>query len=400
MRAVVREVAGTAFTQVIARAIIVRDLVRDIENGHAEQRFPTLIQLDIPDGDPQEASIDERRERLVRRIGELAARRDASEDLVRLQVMRRFVAADLTRDDIETLRTEFRQLQIQRLWKNLSKRALIAQSSGIVQARPAHLGYGAKGKGITWAVLDTGIAARHPHFRRADGKNTVLEQWDCTQRGAPVLHKPGQAAFDTLDGNGHGTHVAAIIAGGVAGSEYLGMAPDAQLIGFKVLKDSGAGEDAFIIKALDKVAEINEKAGRLVIHGLNLSLGGAFDPMSYNCGHTPLCQELRRLWNQGVLVVRRRGQRGLRGARRRGRPDPVEHGPVDRRPGQPGGRHHGRLGAQAQPAHLRRLVLLVARADRRRPHEAGPRRARRAHPVGGPHRAGGRAPRRRTCTSR
>jgi subtilisin family serine protease len=310
VRAVVRQVAGTAFTQVIARAVIVRDLVRDIENGHAEQRFPTLIQIDIPDGDPQDASIDERRERLARRIGELAARRAASEELVRLQVMRRFIAADLTRDDIETLRTEFRQLQIQRLWKNLSKRALIAQSSGIVQARPAHLGYGAKGKGITWAVLDTGIAARHPHFRRADGKNTVLEQWDCTQRGAPVLHKPGQVSFDTLDGNGHGTHVAAIIAGGVAGSEYLGMAPDAQLIGFKVLKDSGAGEDAFIIKALDKVAQINDEAGRLVIHGLNLSLGGAFDPMSYNCGHTPLCQELRRLWNQGVLVCVAAGNEG------------------------------------------------------------------------------------------
>ena len=159
-------------------------------------------------------------------------------------------------------------------------------------------------------MLDTGIAARHPHFRRADGKNTVLEQWDCTRRGAPVLHKPGQPSFETLDGNGHGTHVAAIIAGGVAGSEYLGMAPDAQLIGFKVLKDSGAGEDAFIIKALDKVAEINEKAGRLVIHGLNLSLGGAFDPMSYNCGHTPLCQELRRLWNQGVLVCVAAGNEG------------------------------------------------------------------------------------------
>ena len=310
VRAVVRQVAGTAFTQVIARAIIVRDLVRDIENGHAEQRFPTLIQLDIPDGDAQDASIDERRDRLARRIGELAARGGASEELVRLQAMRRFIAADLTRDDIETLRTEFRQLQVQRIWKNLAKRALIAQSGGIVQARPAHLGYGARGKGVTWAVLDTGIAARHPHFRRADGKNTVLEQWDCTRRGAPVLHKPGQPSFDTLDGNGHGTHVAAIIAGGVAGSEYLGMAPDAQLVGFKVLKDSGQGEDAFIIKALDKVAEINEKAGRLVIHGLNLSLGGAFDPMSYNCGHTPLCQELRRLWNQGVLVCVAAGNEG------------------------------------------------------------------------------------------
>jgi subtilisin family serine protease len=310
VRRAVRETAGTAFTQVISRAIIVRDLVDDIENGHVEQRFPTLVQVEIPDGDRSDASIDQRRKRLVERIGEFARQRKVSEDLVRLQVMRRFVSADLTREEIEILRSEFKHLQIARIWKNLSKRTLIADSAGIVQARPAQAGYGASGTGITWAVLDTGIAAQHPHFRRADGTGTVLEQWDCTHRGAPVAHRPGDKAFDTLDGNGHGTHVAGIIAGGIAGSRYLGMAPEARLIGFKVLKDSGQGEDAFIIKALDKVAEINDNAGRLVIHGLNLSLGGAFDPMSYNCGHTPLCQELRRLWNQGVLVCVAAGNEG------------------------------------------------------------------------------------------
>jgi subtilisin family serine protease len=310
VRRAIRESAGTAFTQVISRAIIVRDLVHDIENGHAEQRFPTLVQVEIPEGDHGDASIDQRRTRLVDRIGELARQSKAPEDVVRLQVMRRFVSADLTREEIEVLRTEFKHLQIARIWKNLSKRTLIADSAGIVQARPAQVGYGASGAGITWAVLDTGIASQHPHFRRADGTSTVLEQWDCTHRGAPVAHRPGDKVFDTLDGNGHGTHVAAIIAGGIAGSRYLGMAPEARLIGFKVLKDSGEGEDAFIIKALDKVAEINENAGRLVIHGLNLSLGGAFDPMSYNCGHTPLCQELRRLWNQGVLVCVAAGNEG------------------------------------------------------------------------------------------
>ena len=304
----VRDTAGTAFTQVIARAVIVRDLVRDIENGHEEQRFPTLIQLTIPDAKSDDASIDDRRARLQTRIEALARERSATGDLLRMQVMKRFVSADLTREDIETLRTEFKQLQIERIWKNLSKRALIAQSSATVQARPAQLGYGASGKDITWAVLDTGIAAGHPHFRRADGTNAVIEQWDCTQSGAAVVHRPGDKSFDTLDRNGHGTHVAGIIAGGK--NEYLSMAPETHLVGFKVLRDSGNGEDAFIIKALDKVADINESAGRLVIHGLNLSLGGAFDPMSYNCGHTPLCQELRRLWNQGVLVCLAAGNEG------------------------------------------------------------------------------------------
>jgi subtilisin family serine protease len=310
VRTAVRDAAGTAFTQVLARNVIVRDLVRDLENGHAEQRFPTLIQLVVPDVAANDGSLIERRDRLVDRIGALVSQRDAPAELIRMQVMRRFVSADLTREEIETLRTEFKGLAIERIWKNLSKRALIAQSAGTVQARPAHLGYAATGKDIVWAVLDTGIAARHPHFHRADGTNAVIEQWDCTQRGFPLRLRPGDKAFDTLDGNGHGTHVAGIIAGGVAGSTYQGMAPDARLIGFKVLKDNGSGEDAYIIKALDQIAEINDSAGKLVIHGVNLSLGGAFDPMSYNCGHTPLCQELRRLWNQGVLVCVAAGNEG------------------------------------------------------------------------------------------
>jgi subtilisin family serine protease len=90
----------------------------------------------------------------------------------------------------------------------------------------------------------------------------------------------------------------------------LGMAPEARLYGFKVLKDSGSGEDAFIIKALDQIAELNERAGKLVIHGINLSLGGSFDPSVFGCGHTPMCQELRRLWRQGVLVCLAAGNEG------------------------------------------------------------------------------------------
>jgi hypothetical protein len=44
------------------------------------------------------------------------------------------------------------------------------------------------------------------------------------------------------------------------------------------------------------VAGLNEKAGSLVVQGVNLSPGGGFDPSVFGCGHTPSCQELRRLW--------------------------------------------------------------------------------------------------------
>jgi subtilisin family serine protease len=88
------------------------------------------------------------------------------------------------------------------------------------------------------------------------------------------------------------------------------MAPRCSLYGLKVLDDRGGGQDSSIIKALDLVAQINEEAGSLAIHGVNLSLGGSFDPSVFGCGHTPLCEELRRLWRQGVVVCLAAGNEG------------------------------------------------------------------------------------------
>jgi subtilisin family serine protease len=185
-------------------------------------------------------------------------------------------------------------------------------STHTLQVRPANLGYGADGKGICWAVLDTGIRADHPHFAL---HANVKAQWDCTKGGGvPLVElKPGDSKFGDLDKDGHGTHVAGTIAGQVTlgdGTLVAGMAPRCALFGFKVLNDEGEGDDAWIIKALDAIAQMNERAGSLVVQGMNLSLGGNFDPEVYGCGHTPLCQELRRLWRQGVLVCLAAGNEG------------------------------------------------------------------------------------------
>jgi subtilisin family serine protease len=73
---------------------------------------------------------------------------------------------------------------------------------------------------------------------------------------------------------------------------------------------------------LDEIRRINDQAGKLVIHGVNLSLGGSFDPNDYGCGHSPLCVQLRRLWRDGVLVCIAAGNEAslevqtLRGTRR------------------------------------------------------------------------------------
>jgi subtilisin family serine protease len=115
------------------------------------------------------------------------------------------------------------------------------------------------------------------------------------------------------DRDGHGTHVAGIIAGGRTDPglpAHLGVAPLARLRVYKVLDDDGFGEDAWIIKAIDDIWRRNEEVSGLDVHGVNLSLGGPFDPSVYGCGFSPICKELRDLWRQGVLVCVAAGNEG------------------------------------------------------------------------------------------
>ena len=223
-------------------------------------------------------------------------------DYYKIDPLRRYIAAELTAEEIDRLAARHQSLQISSIWKDSQKRALLDKSTHVVQVYTAQLGYGATGKDIAWAVLDTGIRSDHPHF--ATHQNVVAE-WNCIKVGAPVAAK-------NTDGDGHGTHVAGIIAGVGKGAnnKLSGMAPEARLHIYKVLADDGTGNDSWIIKALDHIASVNEAAYELVIHGVNLSLGGPFDEAVFACGFSPICRELKRLWNQGVVVCIAAGNEG------------------------------------------------------------------------------------------
>jgi subtilisin family serine protease len=302
----VRDAVSIGLFQPVADFVVTRDLVRNLENCPPEERHPVLIELAQESADADAGlGLDAIRQSVTAHVRRLTR---ASDEDLRLEELRHFVSAKLSRTEVETLASHpaLRGVQVRRVWRNAEKRALLDVSVHTVQAFPAHAGYRANGRGIDWAVLDTGITAAHPHFAAYD---TIGPQYDCTVRG-PL--KPGRAP----DENGHGTHVAGIIAGayevpGRGRRVLTGMAPEARLHVYKVLDRRGNGEDAWIIKALDHIAETNRTAGRLVIQGVNLSLGGSFDQSVFGCGHSPLCQELRRLWRQGVLVVLAAGNEGF-----------------------------------------------------------------------------------------
>ena len=102
-----------------------------------------------------------------------------------------------------------------------------------------YLGY--TGDGIGVAILDSGVASWHDDLTRG-GVTKTFPYGD--QRVAKFVDFVGTKTTP-YDDNGHGTHVAGIIAGNGYDSngEKAGIAPKASIISLKVLDQNGAGHD-------------------------------------------------------------------------------------------------------------------------------------------------------------
>lgn len=310
-------------------------VARDVAEGFVGigQRQPVLIEVLHPgywalgeskdDMKDREKGLSDKLSSLPGRIDELglslkkAIRKRAkergenqkhTEQQARVQTLRKYVAAHLTPDEISWLASAHKDLNVYAVWRSAEKRKLIDRSLSPIKVDAARASYKAEGVDITWAVLDTGVRRDHPHFQK---NNTVLQVLDCTtHRDTP---EPITDDKELCDHDGHGTHVAGIIAGeseNQQGTLIRGIAPKARLIVYKVLDDDGCGEDAWIIKAIDDIYRKNADGTGLNIHGVNLSLGGPFDASVYGCGYSPICKELRDIWRQGVLVCVAAGNEG------------------------------------------------------------------------------------------
>ncbi|HYE85466.1 MAG TPA: S8 family serine peptidase [Vicinamibacterales bacterium] len=175
-------------------------------------------------------------------------------------------------------------------------RSTAGRAAVTVGARAVHDLMGYTGAGIGIAVIDSGITSWHDDLTIANGA------------GQRRLHFVDfvNGYTQAYDDQGHGTHVAGIIAGNGFDSNGLrsAIAPGSHIVALKALDANGTGTISNIIAAID-YAVANKDA--LNIRVINLSLGaGVYE--SYMTD--PLTVAARRAVDAGVVVVAAAGNLG------------------------------------------------------------------------------------------
>ncbi|HSV28877.1 MAG TPA: S8 family serine peptidase, partial [Candidatus Omnitrophota bacterium] len=152
------------------------------------------------------------------------------------------------------------------------------------------------GKGVTVAVMDTGIDRFHPE---------LAGKW---RGGGNSWFDPSGQHSQPSDNSGHGTHVASIVLGGRDGAPAIGMAPQARWIGAKIFNDSGQGSLSGIHASFQWLLDpdddpATDDAPQVVVASWNLN-------GTTNVCATEFAQDIALLRQAGIAMVFSAGNTG------------------------------------------------------------------------------------------
>lgn len=144
------------------------------------------------------------------------------------------------------------------------------------------------GKEIVIAIIDTGINTSHP-----DLKDNIIGGHNFTTEDFSYIFE---------DYNGHGTHVAGIIAASNNQLGMVGIAPKSKLLVLKALNRFGDSSYALLIEALRFAMDWKGSNGEKV-SVINMSIGGS--------SHSEkLYSTIKELYKKGIVLVSAAGNNG------------------------------------------------------------------------------------------
>ncbi|HWO74284.1 MAG TPA: S8 family peptidase [Bacillus sp. (in: firmicutes)] len=203
------------------------------------------------------------------------------------------LSADITPDALEKVLTNcnhVRKIYLNREVKAFLDNAVVAANAQNIVRNGTTL----TGRGVTVAVIDTGV---YPH---TDLEGRIVDFVDfVNQRTAPY------------DDNGHGTHCAGDVAGNGAASsgQYRGPAPEANIIGVKVLDSMGSGSLDTVMQGVEWCILYNQNNPQNKINVISMSLGSTAQAFE-NENDDPMVQIVERAWAEGIVVCVAAGNEG------------------------------------------------------------------------------------------
>ncbi len=229
----------------------------------------------------------------------------------------RAVGADLTPQQLDELRALEAPVKI---YENraVQVRGDVPETWFPSQVGAAELhAQGIDGRGVTIAVLDTGLWEEDGLDENSEGEDRILARHDVIlarefgdddddddDDDADESENDDAEGID--DWSGHGTHVTSVMMSSrkATSGNYMGIAPGAKVVAVRAFGPDGSGQYTDVIRALGWIIWNRH---RYNIRVLNLSFSGDVTSAYWD---DPLNQAVMLAWQAGIVVVAAAGNAG------------------------------------------------------------------------------------------
>ncbi|MFT5709850.1 MAG: serine protease AprX [Halioglobus sp.] len=162
--------------------------------------------------------------------------------------------------------------------------------------------HGITGKGVTVAIVDSGLWETDVLREDSAGNNRILARYDAIKN---------LAEEEAFDDSGHGTHMASVLAqsdpvteNGKPTGTFKGVAPDVNLVVVKAFDIEGHGDFLDIVRGIQFVVDHREEFG---IKIMNLSFAAR---PRWDYWDDPINQAAMKAWASGITVIAAAGNEG------------------------------------------------------------------------------------------